>query len=73
MASKPSPSVTLDLSEVPRPNWEFVVYVAALLIAVIIVGVADTLVVNDWFLFFLVTTSIYILSRGIAKAHNVKE
>jgi hypothetical protein len=73
MEDKPSRSLTLDLSKVPLPNWEFIVYVVALLVAVIVVGVSDLLTVVSWFEFFLVTTSVYILSRGIAKAHNVHE
>jgi positive regulator of sigma E activity len=65
--------VTLDLSKLSRPNMEFVVYVVALLVAAIVVWIADTLNVNSWFQFFLFATVAYILSRGIAKAHNVTE
>jgi positive regulator of sigma E activity len=64
---------TLDLSKLPMPNMEFVVYLLALVVAMIVVGVADTLNVNSWFTFFLYTTVAYVLSRGVAKAHNVKE
>jgi hypothetical protein len=73
MEGSPIRSLTLDLSKLRMPNMEFVVYILALLVAVIIVGVSDTLTVVNWFQFYLVTTAIYILSRGIAKAHNVKE
>ena len=65
--------VTLDLSKLPKPNTEFVVYVVALLVAMIVVWISDLLNVTSWFEFFLFSTVAYILSRGIAKAHNVKE
>jgi len=65
--------VTLDLSKLRVPNMEFVVYVVALLIALIVVAISDVLTIASWFQFYLVTTAIYILSRGIAKAHNVTE
>jgi len=39
----------------------------------IVVAIAKTLNVNAWFTFFEITTALYILSRGVAKAHNVKE
>ena len=65
--------VTLDLTKMNRPNMEFVVYVVALVVAAIVVGIAKTLNVNSWFQFFLFATVAYILSRGIAKAHNVSE
>jgi uncharacterized protein (DUF983 family) len=55
------------------PNREFVVYVAALIVAGIVVWIADTLTVDSWLVFFEWTTVAYLLSRGIAKAHNVKE
>ena len=65
--------VTLDLSKLSMPNVEFVVYVVALLVAAIVVWIADTMNVNSWFTFFMAATVAYILSRGIAKAHNVAE
>jgi uncharacterized membrane protein YqjE len=65
--------VTLDLSTLRVPNMEFVVYVVALLVALIVVAISDVLTIASWFQFYLVTTAIYILSRGIAKAHNVTE
>ncbi len=65
--------VTLDLSKLPKPNTEFVVYVVALLVAMIVVWISDLLNVTSWFEFFLFSTVAYIISRGIAKAHNVKE
>ncbi len=65
--------VTLDLTKLSKPNMEFVVYVVALVVALIVVGIADRLDITSWFTFFVATTVAYILSRGIAKAHNVKE
>jgi positive regulator of sigma E activity len=65
--------VTLDLSKLSKPNTEFVVYVVALLVAMIVVWRSNFLNVTSWFEFFLYSTVAYILSRGIAKAHNVKE
>ena len=65
--------VTLDLTKLSMPNMEFVVYVVALVVALIVVGISDVLTIGSWFQFYLVTTAIYILSRGIAKAHNVNE
>jgi hypothetical protein len=65
--------VTLDLSKLRVPNMEFVVYVVALIVALIVVAISDVLTIASWFQFYLVTTAIYILSRGIAKAHNVTE
>ena len=65
--------VTLDLTKLSMPNMEFVVYVVALVVALIVVGISDVMTIGSWFQFYLVTTAVYILSRGIAKAHNVKE
>jgi hypothetical protein len=65
--------VTLDLSSVRMPNMEFLVFIAALLVALIVVAISDVLTIASWFQFYLITTAIYILSRGIAKAHNVNE
>jgi positive regulator of sigma E activity len=65
--------VTLDLSKLSMPNMEFVVYIVALLVALIVVGISDVLTIGSWFTFFMAATVAYILSRGIAKAHNVSE
>jgi hypothetical protein len=65
---------TMATGRLPKPgNAEFVLYVLANLLASIVVGFADTLNVNDWFQFFLFTTVVYILSRGVAKASRVFE
>lgn len=61
------------LAKLRMLNSEFLVYIAALLVALIVVGISDVLTIGSWFQFYLVTTAIYILSRGIAKAHNVNE
>ncbi len=65
--------VTLDLSKLRMPNMEFVVYLVALLVAIIVIAISDVLTIGSWFQFYLVTTAVYILSRGVAKAHNVSE
>lgn len=65
--------VTLDLTKLSMPNMEFVVYVVALVVAMIVIAISDVLTIGSWFQFYLVTTAVYILSRGVAKAHNVKE
>lgn len=65
--------VTLDLTKLSKPNMEFVVYVVALIVALIVIAISDVLTITSWFEFYLVATAAYLLSRGIAKAHNVKE
>jgi hypothetical protein len=50
-----------------------VVYIVALVVAMIVIAISDALTIAAWFQFYLITTAIYILSRGIAKAHNVTE
>ena len=65
--------VTLDLSKLSMPNMEFVVYIVALVVAMIVIAISDVLTIASWFQFYLITTAIYILSRGIAKAHNITE
>jgi hypothetical protein len=66
--------VTVDVARLPVPgNAEFALYLLALIVAWIVVWTTDSLDANDWFAFFTVTTAIYILSRGIAKASRVLE
>jgi hypothetical protein len=66
--------VTVDVARLPIPgNAEFALYLVSLIVAWIVVWATDSLPANAWFQFFLVTTSIYILSRGIAKASRVLE
>jgi hypothetical protein len=65
---------TMATGRLPNPgNAEFVLYVLANLLASIVVGFANSLTVVDWFRFFTVTTVVYVLSRGIAKASRVFE
>ena len=66
--------VTVDVARLPIPgNAEFALYLAALIVAWIVVWTTDSLTANHWFQFFTITTAIYILSRGIAKASRVLE
>jgi hypothetical protein len=66
--------VTVDVARLPIPgNAEFALYLVALIVAWIVVWTTDSLTANHWFQFFTVTTAIYILSRGIAKASRVLE
>jgi hypothetical protein len=66
--------VTVDVARLPIPgNAEFALYLVSLIVAWIVVWSTDSLVANHWFQFFTVTTAIYILSRGIAKASRVLE
>ena len=61
-------------ARLPIPgNAEFALYLAALIVAWIVVWTTDSLTANHWFQFFTITTAIYILSRGIAKASRVLE
>ena len=65
---------TMATGRLPNPgNAEFVLYVLANLLASIVVGFSNALTVGNWFQFFTVTTVVYILSRGIAKASRVFE
>ena len=54
-------------------NSEFLVYIVALVVAMIVIAISDVLTITSWFEFYLVTTAVYILSRGVAKSHNVEE
>jgi hypothetical protein len=54
-------------------NAELVVWIAALLVAMLVTWVADSLGPSDWMSFFLWTSAAYLLSRGIAKASRVYE
>jgi hypothetical protein len=66
--------VTVDVARLPIPgNAEFAFYLVALIVAWIVAWTTDSLTANHWFQFFTVTTAIYILSRGIAKASRVFE
>jgi hypothetical protein len=63
-----------DVARLPIPgNAEFAVYVLALIIAMLVVWIADELGAGAWVDFFQWTTIAYLLSRGIAKASRVLE
>ena len=54
-------------------NAELLVYLLALIVAMFVVWIADSLSNPAWFDFFKWVTIAYILSRGIAKASRVLE
>jgi hypothetical protein len=63
-----------DTARLPLPgNAEFLLYLVALLVALIAVAISDGLDAGSWFTFFTATTVAYLLSRGIAKASRVLE
>jgi hypothetical protein len=63
-----------DMARLPIPgNAELVVYLLALIVAMLVCWIADTLGSASWLSFFQWTTIAYILSRGVAKASRVLE
>lgn len=63
-----------DMARLPIPgNAEFAVYLIALIVAMLVCWIADTLDSSSWLSFFQWTTIAYILSRGVAKASRVLE
>jgi positive regulator of sigma E activity len=52
---------------------ELLAWILALVVAMLVTWIADTLGTADWMNFFLWTTVAYLLSRGIAKATRVYE
>jgi hypothetical protein len=62
----------IGLGMVPG-NAELLAWILTLIVAMLVVWIADTLNVNDWMNFFLFTTVAYLLSRGVAKASRVYE
>ncbi len=62
----------IGLGMVPG-NAELVVWLIALVVAMLVCWVADTLDASSWMNFFLFTTVAYLLSRGVAKASRVYE
>lgn len=74
VASGPAWGNMPDMARLPIPgNAEFAVYLGALIVAMLVCWIADTLNASSWFTFFTVTTAVYILSRGVAKASRVLE
>jgi hypothetical protein len=62
------------MARLPIPgNAEFAVYLTAVIVAVLVCWIADTLGSASWLSFFQWTTIAYILSRGVAKASRVLE
>ena len=60
------------LALLPVPgNAELLILVLALLLAAIVVGIADTVDVSSWLDFFKWGIAAYLLSRGITKASRV--
>jgi hypothetical protein len=77
---EPPPSTTYpwsnmpDVARLPIPgNAELLVWLLALIVAMLVVWIADSLSSPTWFDFFKWTTIAYILSRGVAKASRVLE
>jgi hypothetical protein len=69
-----SPGATLDFARLPIPgNAEFLVYVLALIVFLIIALIDDHVDAGAWMTAATVVTSAYLLSRGIAKASRVLE
>ena len=63
-----------SIARMPIPgNAEFAVYLIALIVAMFVCWIADSLGSASWLSFFQWTTIAYILSRGVAKASRVLE
>jgi hypothetical protein len=63
-----------DVARLPIPgNAELLVWVLALIVAMLVVWIADSLSTPSWLDFFKWTTIAYVLSRGVAKASRVLE
>jgi hypothetical protein len=54
-------------------NAELLVWIIALIVAMLVCWIADNLDSSSWLQFFTFTTVAYLLSRGIAKASRVFE
>ncbi len=68
------PNMPSNVARLPIPgNAELVLYVVALIIAMLVCWISDSLGSQDWLTFFMWTTIAYILSRGVAKASRVLE
>jgi hypothetical protein len=68
------PGATLDFARMPIPgNAEFLVYVIALIVFLLVALIDDHVDAGAWMTAATVTTSAYLLSRGIAKASRVLE
>ena len=68
------PNMPTNVARLPIPgNAELFIYVLALIIAMLVCWISNSLGSADWLHFYLFTTVAYILSRGIAKASRVLE
>jgi hypothetical protein len=68
------PGATLDFARMPIPgNAEFLVYVIALIVFLLIAVIDDHVDAGAWMTSATVVTAAYLLSRGIAKASRVLE
>jgi len=63
-----------EQARLPIPgNAEIAVWIVSLVVAAIVVAIADKITNVAWFDYFKWTTVAYLLSRGIAKASRVLE
>ncbi|HEX6699852.1 MAG TPA: hypothetical protein VF101_03900 [Gaiellaceae bacterium] len=72
---RPGPNWNLpEGARLPLPgNAEAFIWIVALIVAAIVVAIADKITNVAWFDYFKWTTVAYLLSRGIAKASRVLE
>jgi uncharacterized protein (DUF983 family) len=68
------PNMPTSVARLPIPgNAELFIYVVALILAMLVCWISNSLGSADWLHFYLFTTVAYILSRGVAKASRVLE
>jgi hypothetical protein len=73
-ANRPMVGNTLATGRLPVPgNAEFLLYVVANIVGILVAWIWDEVTIGNWWNFFLWTTVVYILSRGVAKASRVFE
>jgi hypothetical protein len=72
---RPGPTWNLPQgARLPLPgNAEAAIWIIALIVAAIVVAIADKITNVAWFDYFKWTSVAYLLSRGIAKASRVLE
>jgi hypothetical protein len=71
-APDPRPPTPIGLGMVPG-SAELVVYILALVLAMLVTWISDEMGTAAWLDFFKWSTAAYLLSRGIAKASRVFE
>jgi hypothetical protein len=70
----PRSNLPTDVARLPIPgNAELLIYILALIVAMFVTWISDSLGSPSWLEFFRWTTVAYIISRGIAKASRVLE